>query len=152
MTTLRPKRIRSVDIDGDAVIRIEARALIRRRVARRAQPVWSAAEYGDPVPAGSPGPIVFIRLCWPSVRNKDERGGRWPTVGSRTEPGTPAAEHLGFAGEVPRLARRAESLAREVPRLVRKALSFACKPKSLAAGALSLGRELSAPARRRVYY
>jgi len=95
----------------------------------------------DPVPAGSPGPIVFIRLCRPSVRDKDEKGGRWPTVGSRTEPGTPASEHLGFAGEVPRLARRAESLAREVLRLARKALSFACKAKSFARKVPRLARK-----------
>ena len=42
---------------------------------------WSAAEYGDPVPAGSPGPIIFIRLCWPSLRDKDEKGGRCPPGG-----------------------------------------------------------------------
>ena len=43
----------------------------------------------------------------------------------RTKPGTPAAEHRGFVGEV-------ESCAHEAPGLGRKALSFARKAKSLA--------------------
>ena len=42
-----------------------------------------------------------------------------------TKPGTPAAEHRGFVGEV-------ESCAHEAPGLGRKALSFARKAKSLA--------------------
>jgi len=79
-----------------------------------------------------------------------ERGELQPTVCPRGERGTPAAEHLSFAGEVPGRARRAESLAREAPGLVRKALSFACKPKSLAAGALRLGRGPGEAGRRRL--
>ena len=98
------------------------------------------------MPAGSPRPHrIHPGYAGLSVRDKDEKDGQWPTVGSPTEPGTPAAEHLGFAGEVPRLARRAESLAREVPRLARKALSFACKLKSLAAGAPRFDRDAFGP-------
>ena len=56
----------------------------------------------------------------------------------RTKPGTPAAEHRGFVGEV-------ESCAHEAPGLGRKALSFARKAKSLAPKAPGLAREVPEP-------
>ena len=95
-----------------------------------------------------PGPSSYFIRALPAERAGQGRNA-WAVaaVCPRAKPGTPAAEDLGFGGEAPRLARRAETLAREVRRLVRKARSFACKAKSLAAGALSLGRDLSAPAR-----
>ena len=58
--------------------------------------------------------------------------------GPRTKPGTPAAEHRGFVGEV-------ESCAHEAPGLARKAKSLAHGPKSLAAKAPGLAREVPEP-------
>jgi hypothetical protein len=59
----------------------------------------------------------------------------------RTKPGTPAAEHRGFVGEV-------ESCAHEAPGLGRKALSFARKAKSLARDAKSFAHKAPSFARK----
>jgi hypothetical protein len=93
-------------------------------------------------------------LCSPSVRDKDEKGGQWPSVGSPTEPGTPAAGTYASrarfrgsgAGRRP-CARGSEACPQGFD-LCTQGKSLVREAKSLARGALSLGRELSAPARR----
>ena len=70
----------------------------------------------------------------------------------RTKPGTPAAEHRGFVGEVescaheaPGLGRKALSFARKAKSLAHDPKSFARDPKSLAAKAPGLAREVPEP-------
>ena len=70
----------------------------------------------------------------------------------RTKPGTPAAEHRGFVGEVescaheaPGLGRKALSFARKAKSLARDPKSLAHGPKSLAAKAPGLAREVPEP-------
>ena len=94
MTTLRPKRIRSV--------RCRSRYGHPHRGSRADPPSRCA-----PCPAGRersgirgsrarqfPTPHRIPPAMLAERAGKDEKGERWPTVGSRTAPGTPAAEHL----------------------------------------------------------
>ncbi len=66
----------------------------------------AAAKHGDPDARLFPGPgpdRISSGLCWPSVRDKDAMGGgrRWLARGARCS----GSRALGFAGEVPGLAR-----------------------------------------------
>jgi hypothetical protein len=73
----------------------------------------------------------FIRALLAERAGQGRNAWAVAAVCPRAKPGTPAPEHLGFAGEVPRLARRAESLARKGSKACPQGFELCARGKKL---------------------